>query len=130
MPKASAAQQETRIGRVARYALSGAFVITWLIHLLAAVALIDPGESTSARHLVFSLINALFSVLFFRRVRWTILPFAALALQQAQSHGTDLANAAKRGNFDMQSALVLLFFPIALAYAWRLWSPAVRGTES
>lgn len=103
-----------------RFVFAGAFAITCVVHL---VAVVHPGASP-LRHAVFAGLNAVFAVLFARGARWVFLPLLALSFQQAYSHGKDLVEAARRGEFDVQSALVLVFLPLALAYAWRWWSSA------
>lgn len=100
----------------ARWAFVAAFAVTFVVHAVACVH----GEDSPARHALFGALNAAFAVLFGLRVRWTFYPLVVLALQQTWSHGGDLVAAARRGAFDVTSALVLLFLPFALAYAWRM----------
>jgi len=102
-----------------RFVFAGAFAITCAVHLVA----VAHAGASPLRHALFAGINAVFAALFARGVRWVFFPLVALSAQQAYSHGTDLVDAARRGEADVQSALVLVFLPLALAYAWRLRYP-------
>lgn len=103
-----------------RFLFAGAFAITCVVHL---VAVVHPGTSP-LRHALFAGINGVFATLFARGARWVFFPLVALSLQQAYSHGADLVDAARHGTVDVQSAAVLVFLPLALAYAWRLRHPS------
>ena len=102
-----------------RFLFASVFALTCGVHLFAIV---HPSDASSPlRHALFAGINGVFALLFARQVRWVFFPLVALSLQQAYSHGTDLVLAARHGQVDVQSALVLAFLPLALVQAWRWW---------
>lgn len=112
-----------RYERHVRLLFAGVFVLTCGVHLVAIVHPAASDASSPLRHAFFAGVNGAFAALFARGVRWVVLPLVPLCLQQGYSHGTDLVLASRRGEVDVQSALVLVFLPLALAYAWRLRSP-------
>lgn len=103
----------------ARWIFVGVFVVTLAVHLVAIAHPASTDTSSALRHALFAAINGSFALLFARGVRWLFFPLVALSLQQGYSHGSELVRAAQRGEVDVQSALVLVFLPVALLYAWR-----------
>lgn len=113
-----------------RFLVAAVFACTFAVHLLAIVHPSADDGSSALRHAFFATLNGVFAVLFARGVRWVFFPLAALSVQQGYSHGTDLVLAARRGVLDVSSALVLVFLPLALAYAWRTWSGRPHADRS
>lgn len=115
--------QNLRVDRLrhARWFFVLAFAVTAVFHVVQALEGATAEGSSPARHAVFAAINAFFALAFARDLRWTALPLALLVVQQGWSHGTDLVTAARLGHFDLASALVLVFLPLALAWSIRRW---------
>ena len=96
--------------RALRAAAAALFGVTAVNHAVLAAR----GEGNVGRHEVFVTIDvALAALLLFRRApRAALVPVAVLAVQQVESHGSDLvASMRGAGPFDWTSLGVLLFFP-------------------
>lgn len=101
--------------------LGAFFGIGGLFHVIGVFA---PGLGNAAspgRHALFVAINALFAAAFLARWRWALVPVSVFVAQQAWSHGEDFARAYAAGHTDVQSLVVLLFLPVVVAVAVRLW---------
>ena len=87
--------------------------ITAVHHALEA----SRGEGDVLRHELFVGIDALLALLLVARPRWSLVPTAVLAVQQGQSHGSELLRSIRDPllPFDWASLAALAFFPALLA---------------
>ena len=105
--------------------LAGA--LTLPVAIFHAVAIFVPTVSEPSppwRHGVFVLVNLFFAWAFLTRARWLPLPFGALCIQQAWSHGSAFLAARAVGHTDLQSLAVLVTLPCLLPIVWLGRKPA------
>ncbi|MCA9594590.1 MAG: hypothetical protein KC776_14800 [Myxococcales bacterium] len=96
-------------------AVALAFAAAAAFHAFRAIAPVAHDGSSSARHALFVLVNALVAVGLWVRPRWLFVPFALLTAQQLWSHGgAALAAWRDHGRVDVTSLAIVLLMPATL----------------
>ncbi len=98
-----------RASRAVLWVSSGLLAAAAVNHAVLAAR----GQGDVARHWAFVGINLVAAGIVARAPRWSVYPIALLAVQQAWSHGRDLAHSLEGpGPIDWASLGVLVFFPV------------------
>lgn len=87
--------------------------------LFHVATLVDPslGEASPPwRHALFVILNGTYAALFAWRPRWLVWAYLPLGVQQAWSHGSELAHAHAPWH-ETQSLLALVSIPVFLLLA-------------